>query len=429
MAKDRNAIRKLLKQNDYKVTVAVAEAIVETIAQDSVYSADEKAYLQAVKENGHLTFTAGTEQKFSRMLSNLPLRFNREQMAQAKLDNLDSAIMTIVGDEGEIGVDAADQVFALIEQNGYTDSYKYTVSFLYEGDRMTEEAKTSLKKKIAARRASAAHQSWVSKKADAALAELFGGDFQGKTVDVATANAVLDILFCDGQYSDNEKETMANLYRNANWDEAAKELVMNEISSYTQGMSLDGSIVEAFKAGVIIVDNPEEDFILLLDHEITGEEAKTIVGLANIGTGLTDSQKRTVEYCMYTFNASEEAEAVFNAAMTEDAAKSAEKLAEKVEEISKAAETETPVTEEATATEITPSQTLMAAYNEYKNANGRITMHSADEFIAAIFKDHKYTKNEQATMRMLRNEGVFTAAANREILAELRRFIAKKNFA
>ena len=133
----------------------------------------------------------------------------------------------------------------------------------------------------------------------------------------------------------------------------------------------------------------------MLDHEITAEEANTIVELANIGTGLTDSQKRTVEYCMYTFNASDEAEAVFNAAMTQDAARAAEKLAEKVEVISKAAETETPVTEEATATEVTPSQTLMVAYNEYKNADGRITMHSADEFIAAIFKDHKYTKNEQ----------------------------------
>ena len=68
-------------------------------------------------------------------------------------------------------------------------------------------------------------------------------------------------------------------------DEDAKELVMNEVSSYTHGMSLDGSIVEAFKAGVIIIDNPEEDFIVLLDHEITAEEANTIVELFNMEQG------------------------------------------------------------------------------------------------------------------------------------------------
>ena len=140
----------------------LAEALVETLAQASVYSADETSYWEAVKENGHLTFTAGTEKKFSRMLSNLPLRFNREAMSAAKLENLDSTIMAIVGDEGEIGVDAAGQIFSLIEQNGYTDSYKYTVSFLYEGARMTKKAKTSLKKKIAARRASAHHESLKS---------------------------------------------------------------------------------------------------------------------------------------------------------------------------------------------------------------------------------------------------------------------------
>ena len=70
----------------------------------------------------------------------------------------------------------------------------------------------------------------------------------------------------------------------------------------------------------------------------------------------------------------------------------------------------------------------MTAYNALKSKNGQITARQADDFVAAIFKDGKYTKHEQATMRLLREEGVFTAAATREILVELRRFIAERNF-
>ena len=71
----------------------------------------------------------------------------------------------------------------------------------------------------------------------------------------------------------------------------------------------------------------------------------------------------------------------------------------------------------------------MATYNDLQNMKGQITARQADDFVAAIFKDGKYTKHEQATMRFLRKEGVFRAATNREILLELRRFIAAKNFA
>ena len=64
-----------------------------------------------------------------------------------------------------------------------------------------------------------------------------------------------------------------------------------------------------------------------------------------------------------------------------------------------------------------------------KNKKNQITARQADDFVDAIFKDGKYTKHEQATMRLLSEEGVFTAAARREILVGLRSFIAAKNFA
>ena len=105
-----------------------------------------------------------------------------------------------------------------------------------------------------------------------------------------------------------------------------------------------------------------------------------------------------------------------------------EKRVEATAKIAEAAKTETPVEDKETAKKVTPSKTLMAAYESLKNARGQITARQADEFVAAIFKDGKYTKNEQETMRLLRSEEVFTNAANREILLEIRRHVAERNF-
>ena len=70
----------------------------------------------------------------------------------------------------------------------------------------------------------------------------------------------------------------------------------------------------------------------------------------------------------------------------------------------------------------------MAAYNKRKSNKVQITARQEEYFFAAILKDGKYTKHEQATMRLLREEIVFTPAATREILVRLRCFIAEKNF-
>jgi hypothetical protein len=365
------------------------------------------------------------------LLSNLPLRFHREAVSaaaeKAQLEKLDSQIMGIVGSEGEIGTEQTDAVFALIKANGYTEAYRFTVQFLYDGDRLTDEAKKSLKSKIASNRVSGAHRAWVSKKADTALAELFGGSFQGAKVDMAKAQQILDILFTDFQYSEQEKETMANLYRNGDFTEGTKEYIQDEIFRFTNGMTLDGHIVDCFASAIKLVDNG--DSWIVEDGVVDASEADTIIELAGIGKGMSDNAVRTIQYCLQTFNATELAEDKIEAALAGDAEKKAEKVAEKTEKVTKAAEKAESVKEEETATEITPSKTLMAAYNELKNKRGKITANSADDFVAAITKDHKYTKNEQATMRILRNAEAFTAAGYREVLLGIRRFIASKNFA
>ena len=424
MAKDRDALKKILKKNNQRVTRAVAEELVEQIARDSVYSADEKDYLQARRDNDDLWFSQGTEKFLGRLLSNLPLHFQRKAAADARDAKLDGSIMGIVGLEGEIGTEKTDAIFDLVVANGYTDSYKFTVTFLYNGDRLTDEAKTSLKSKIAGRRAMIAHKAWVGKKADAAIATLFDGAFVGKTVDMALANQVIDAVVLDGQYSDQEKLTVTNLFRNAEIADDVKGYIQDEIK---ERFVLDGSVVDAFQTAIILKET--ETHWEIVDGVVDGEEADQIIELAGIGNGMARAKEQTVRFCMETFNVTALAEEKFETALTADEEKKAEKVAEVTAKLTEAAEQETTVTDEESAVTITPSKTLMAAYNDLKNKKGQITARQADDFVAAIFKDGKYTKHEQATMRFLRQEGIFTAAANREILLELRRFIAAKNFA
>ena len=431
MAKDRDVLKKILRKNNQRVTRAVAEELVDAIAADGAYSPDEKDYLQARRDNEDLWFSRGTEKFLGRLLSNLPLQFHREAESKRaqdeKLAKLNTAIIDIIGADGEIGTEQTDAIFALIEKDGYTESYRFTVQFIYDGDRITDEAKKSLKSKIAANRVLGVHKAWVEKKAVKAIADLFDGSFQDKAVDKATADKVLDILFADFQYSEQEKETMANLYRNADMSDDIKNYIQDEISNYTNGMTLDGKIVAAFDSAIKFTEIGGQQF--LEDGLVEADEVAAIIDLAGIGKGMSQNEKRTVDYCMQTFNLTPEAEALLDDAIAGDSEAKAKKVEEKVKAITAAAEKSETVKSDETAVEITPSVTLMDAYNELKTKKGQITARQADDFVAAIFKDGKYTKHEQATMRLLREEGVFTAAANREILLELRRFIAAKNFA
>jgi hypothetical protein len=424
MAKDRDALKSILKKNKQHVTIELAEALVEQIARDGAYSADEKDYIHTRRNFADLTFEVGAEKTLARMLSNLPLNFQRQSASEARDAKLNGAIMEIVGLEGEIGTEKTDQIFALIVANGYTDAYKFTVTFLYNGERLTAEAKQSLKSKIAGRRALTAHKAWIGKKADKAIAALFDGSFIGKTVDMALASDIVGALMTDAQYSDQEKTTMANLYRNANVSDEAKNYIQDELASY---FVIDGSIVDVFQTAIVLEET--DTHYVIVDGIVDAEEAVIIIEAAGIGKGMSYAKEQTVLFCMETFNVTEDAEKLFDAALAGDAVKKAEKVAEAAAKITEAAEKEETVTDEETAVVVSPSKTLMTAYNELKNKKGQITARQVDAFVLAIFKDGKYTKHEQATMRLLRKEGIFTAAANREILLALRRFIAAKNFA
>ena len=416
---EQKALTKILVNGNWRVTRAVAEKIVDQIALDSAYSEDEKEYLSLVRDNDLVWYSRGTEAFLNRLLSNLNLRFHRDEMHQAKIDSLDSAILNMAGVEGDIDAAKAGLIFDYIKANGYTEKIRSTVQYLYSGERMTKDAKAGLKKQIATERAARAHRAWVDKKSDTELGLLFDGNFQGVNIDMTKGCEILAILFEDYQYSSVEKSTMANLYRNANWSEGVKDYVQDEIHGFTTGMTLDGSVLDVFMQAI----NEGTG-----DLSVDASEAAQIVADLNLGADLSQNKARTILYCIQTFPSSDEVQTLLENALEAGQDAAGEKRVEATAKIVEAAKTETPVEDKETAKKVTPSKTLMSAYESLKNARGQITARQADEFVAAIFKDGKYTSNEQETMRLLRSEEVFTNAANREILLEIRRHVAARNF-
>ena len=416
---EQKALTKILVASDWRVTRVVAEKIVDQIALDSAYSEDEKEYLSLVRSNDLVWYSRGTEAFLNRLLSNLNLRFHRDEMHKDKLASLDSAILNIVGVEGDIGEAKAGLIFDYIKANGYTEKIRSTVQYLYSGERMNKDAKAWLKKQIATERAARAHKAWVDRKADTELGLMFEGNFQGAHIDMTKGCEILAILFEDSQYSDVEKATMANLYRNANWSEGVKDYVQDEIHGFTTGMTLDGFVLDVFLQAI---NEGTQDL------SVDAFEASQIVADLNLGADLSENKARTILYCIQTFPSSDEVQTVLENALEAAQDLAGKKRVEATAKIVEAAKNETPVEDKETAKQVTPSKTLMAAYDALKNARGQITARQADEFVAAIFKDGKYTENEQETMRLLRSEEVFTNAANREILLEIRRHVAARNF-
>lgn len=419
LTNNQQALYKLLNKHDWRITRDTAEEIVECIASDSAYSEDEQDFMNLIRDYEMVWYSRGTEAFMNRLLSNLNLRFHREEQQAEKIASLNQAILQLAG-EGEIDVAKATAIFNFIQKTDYNETNRLTVQYLYNSERMTADAKSFLKKQIATSRAKRAHQAWVEKKADAQISALFGGDFQGAKIDMAKAQQLLAVIFADYQYSDAEKETMQNLYRNANWEADVKEFVQDEIHSFTNGMSLDGSVVDIFMQTI----NESTG-----DLSIDAKEAGIIIADLKIGSGLSQNKLRTIQYCIQTFPSPEDVQTLLEQALENDGTASAQTRAEATKVITEAATKGTEVENKETKIHSVPSTSLMAVYNSLKNAKGQITASQADAFIEALFTNGTYTKKEQETMRILRAEGAFTAAANREILLSIRRYMATKNFA
>ena len=77
---DQSKLLSILTANNWRVTRDVAEDLVDQIALDGAYSDDEKLLMELIRDQeGVLWFSRGTEAFLSRLISNLPLRFQREK--------------------------------------------------------------------------------------------------------------------------------------------------------------------------------------------------------------------------------------------------------------------------------------------------------------------------------------------------------------
>ena len=227
-------------------------------------------------------------------------------------------------------------------------------------------------------------------------------------------------IFKDGQYSEQEQKTVNNLYRNATWTRGTKSVFISRIRSFSRVLAVDGEVVNAFK-----------DAVEKGRKVVTKGDVEKIGKTLNLGTGRDSSVHRTIGFCtdIFTFSA-ESSEKAMEELIEADLDARAAKRAEAVKKIKEAAEAEPAkeVETKSTGEKYTPSKTLIAKYEELKNKRGQITMRTAEEFVVQLFLDHKYTKNEQAAMQDLRDEEIFTEAANKYILYRIRKFVATRNF-
>ena len=414
-------VKKMVKDADNKISKALAADILDAILADGKYSAAEQKTIQDLRDSDEVTFTKNTEKWLGRQLSNFNLAKHREEMMEEAKSRLLPGLMEAAGNNNSIGMDDAKKIVEFITEDGtYSEEEQDTMDYLYNSGRMSAAVEKYIQGELREWRANKAHEAWVKKHADANIKKIVGDNFKDAKITRSVAKDLLAAIFKDGQYSDREQTSVNNLYRNATWTKGTKELFISRIRSFCRVLAVDGEVVGAFK-----------DAVEKGKKQVTKGNVDQIVKELKLGTGRDASVHRTLGFCMdmFTFS-SESAEKAMEDAIEADLDARAEKRAAVVQKLKEAANAEPPkeVETKSTGEKYTPSATLLAKYEELKNKRGQITMRTAEDFVAQLFLDHKYTKNEQAAMQDLRDEEVFTEAANKYILYRIRSFVATRNF-
>ena len=146
--------------------------------------------------------------------------------------------------------DAKNIVAFIVEDGSYSEDEQDTMEYLYNSGRMSAVAEAFTQGELRAWRAEKAHQAWVKKNADANIKKIVGDNFKDAKITRSVAKDLLAAIFRDGQYSDQEKTTVNNLYRNATWTRGTKALFISKIRSFARVLAVDGEVVDAFKKSV-----------------------------------------------------------------------------------------------------------------------------------------------------------------------------------
>ena len=414
-------IKLMVKKADNNINKALAADILEAVLADGKYSKREQKVVQWLRDSEEISFTKNTEKWLGRQLSNFNLAKHREEMMEEAKSKLLPGLMEAAGNNNTISMDDAKVIVAFIVEDGsYSEDEQDTMDYLYNSGRMSAAVEAFTQGEIRAWRAEKAHQAWVKKNADANIKKIVGDNFKGAKINRSVAKDLLAAIFRDGQYSTQEKTTVNNLYRNATWTRGTRELFISKIRSFTRELAVDGEVVDAFKKSVGTGKKV-----------VTTHNVKEIAATLKLGIGREVSVHRTLNFCsnIFTFS-SEIAEEAMEAFIESDLDANAAKRTEAVAKLKEAAEAEPAkeVETQSTGEKYMPLKTLIVKYEYLKNKRGQVTMRTAEEFVEQLFLDHKYTKNEQATMQDLRDLEVFTEAANKYILYRIRKFVATRNF-
>jgi hypothetical protein len=429
----KHPIDKIIEKNGKRIDLTVAQQIVNAIKADGQYSPDEKDVVAKIIESEDIAWTRGAMNEFEASLSSLEKDLKKSEKWKETVAGFDqylyqvSVANTIGGNS--LSMDNAKEFADYIAEFGYDEKKRNVIQYLYNTEAFTAEAEAFLKGTIAKQRGASAHRRWVSKEADTEIRTLLGDSFQGVKINLATANKVLDIVMKDGSYSAQEKKTIINLYNNAEIAENVRDVMVDTLYRFTyrHGFSLDGAVLSTFDMGINVSEDAKTNHGWTGDREITMSEANDIVGELDLGRGLDEDVIRSVEFCIQTYPMADDVQDYFEAELAKAVAATEEKQSKELDVVVEKAEKEEEVKDEKTTITVQPSKTLMATYKDLRNAKGKITARSAQVFIDAIFLDGKYSKNEQKTMRVLRQKGAFTAAANDRILLAIRRFVMNKN--
>ena len=427
----QHTIDKIIEKSGKRIDLEVAQKIVNAIKADGAYSPDEKDVVDKITEAEDISWTRGAMDEFETSLSSLDKDLEKVAKWSETVAGFDkylyqiSVANTIGG--SKLSLFNAKEFVAYITEQGYNEKCRSVVQYLYNVEAFTKDGEQYLKEAIAKLRGKAAHKRWVTNSAVAEVRELLGDSFQGVAIDLAKANQILDIITKDGAYSEQEKKTITNLYSNADIDDNVRDVMIDTLYRFTyrHGFSLDGSVLDVFEMGVNVKEAPEDGWTG--DREIDMEEAKIIVEKLDLEAGLDEDVLRTIQFCMQTYPMADDVQDYFEVEVTKGTTATEVKQSKELEEVVEKAEKEEEVKDEKTTIIIQPSKTLTATYKELKNKNGKITARTAQAFIEAIFLDGNYSKNEQKTMRLLRQKGAFTASANDKILLAIRQFVMNKN--
>ena len=436
MSTKQNPIDKIIEKSGKRIDSTIAQQIVDAIKADGLYSPDEKDVIAKIFKSEDIAWTPAAAAELKTAIQGFEKELEKNEKRQELVATFDEKLyqhytQSCITDK-KMTVEDAQAFATYIADVGYDEKQRSIVQFLYNEEAFTEDAEKLLKTSIAKQRGLRAHQRWVKEEADAEIRTLLGDSFKGKKIDLTTANQILDIVMKDGAYSDQEKATVTNLYNNADISEDIRDIMVDTLYRFTyrHGMSLDGSVLNVFELGVDVKADGTTDSGLTNwsgDREISMDDAKLIVEKLDLEAGLDEDIIRTIQFCIQTYPMSDNVQTYLEEELAKGTAATEEKQSKELEEVVVKAEKEEVVEDKKTTIKIQPSKTLMATYKELRNKNGKITSRTAQDFIDAIFLDNKYTKNEQETMRVLRQKGAFTPSANDTILTAIRRFVLNKN--